>query len=161
VHADVREQILGLRIDVFPGRPMDEALREVVSLWRRYCPVAAELDVQPDLKLSPVAELQVLRIVQEALANVRKHSRAEKAHITLRELDGVVEVVVQDDGEGFDPASKYRVDRPRFGLAIMRERAESIGATFALESSPGEGTRVTVRVPAKGAAGENHASLDR
>ena len=58
-----------------------------------------------------------------------------------------VVATVSDDGEGFDPAVKQRAELPRFGLAIMRERAEAIGGDLVLESAPGRGTRVRVEVP--------------
>jgi signal transduction histidine kinase len=155
VHADVREQIAGLRVDVFAERSPAEALQEVVSLWQRYCSIPVELEVDGDLQLPPLAQLQVLRIVQEALSNVRKHAGATEVRVGLAPDGGDLVIVVEDDGKGFDPAAKARAEIPRFGLAIMRERAESIDATFSLDSRPGHGTRVSVRLPTPGSA-ERH-----
>jgi signal transduction histidine kinase len=59
----------------------------------------------------------------------------------------VLAVLVQDNGVGFDPAALARTDFPRFGLAIMRERAESVGGTLGVDSSPGGGTRVRINIP--------------
>jgi len=95
------------------------------------------------------SELQVLRIVQEALANVRKHSKARHADVRVEEVDSRVRVTVQDDGVGFNPSELARAEFPRFGLSTMRERAESVGGLFQLESTPGTGTRVTIEVPAR------------
>jgi two-component system nitrate/nitrite sensor histidine kinase NarX len=88
----------------------------------------------------------LLRIVQEALTNVRKHASATNAWISLRISDGVLELTVSDDGQGFDPDHVPTTHRPHFGLSTMRERAEAIGAEFDLDSEPGAGTRVTVRL---------------
>jgi two-component system nitrate/nitrite sensor histidine kinase NarX len=92
-------------------------------------------------------ELQLLRILQEALANVRKHSGASKVHVSVQQENGFLLASVADDGTGFDPANRPREAFPRFGLAIMRERAESIGGSLDLETSPGRGTRVKIQVP--------------
>ncbi len=99
------------------------------------------------LGLPLTAEIQLLRIVQEALANVRKHARASRATVHLSPADGMVELVIEDNGQGFDPARLAREGWPRFGLQTMRERAEAIGGVFTVESTPGAGTRVTVVIP--------------
>ena len=96
-----------------------------------------------------VSELQVLRIVQEALANVRKHSRARRADVRVEPAGDRLRITVQDDGIGFNPAELGRSEFPRFGLSTMRERAESVGGRLDLDSVPGRGTRVTIEVPAR------------
>jgi signal transduction histidine kinase len=89
----------------------------------------------------------VVRILQEALANIRKHSGAQGARVALLREDGHIVLQVDDDGSGFDPARLPRGDFPRFGLSTMRERAESIGAAFKLDSTQGQGTRLRLEVP--------------
>ena len=91
--------------------------------------------------------MQLLRIIQEALANIRKHAEARQATICLLQDEGYVEAIVEDDGSGFAPEDLGRAAFPRFGLTTMRERAEAAGGTFAVASAPGAGTRVTVRIP--------------
>jgi signal transduction histidine kinase len=91
--------------------------------------------------------VQLLRIIQEALSNVRKHARARRAWVRLRPASMGVEAVIEDNGVGFDPDALRRTDLPRFGMATMRERAEAVGGTFELAAGPGQGTRVTVRLP--------------
>lgn len=86
--------------------------------------------------------------IQEALANVRKHARAERVDISLCQSDSGVVLAVADDGVGFSQGGPGRGEFPRFGLSTMRERAESIGGTMEVESEPGHGTRVRVEVPA-------------
>jgi signal transduction histidine kinase len=92
-------------------------------------------------------ELQLIRIVQEALTNVRKHARATAVKIDIVRENGRVCASIADDGIGFDPAIRTRSDFPRFGLATMRERAESAGGDLTIESAPGSGTTVTFKVP--------------
>jgi signal transduction histidine kinase len=95
----------------------------------------------------PLVELQMVRIVQEALANVRRHSAARHATVRLaREGDACV-LSVADDGRGFSVADQARRPRPHFGLQTMRERVEGLGGTLRIESAPGRGTSVSATLP--------------
>jgi signal transduction histidine kinase len=87
----------------------------------------------------------ILRIVQESLSNVARHAQASYVRVRLAENgDGLV-VVVQDDGIGFDPAEG--LERPGcYGVAGMQERARRLGGALRVESAPGEGTRVILRI---------------
>lgn len=76
---------------------------------------------------------------------MRRHARASRVRVWLTREGGHVELTVADDGRGFDPTLPQ--GRHRVGLASMRERARSLGDQFTLATSPGQGTRVTVRVP--------------
>ena len=93
----------------------------------------------------PGSELEsiVYRIVQEALTNVAKHSRAENVRLSVIENNGEIEVSVEDDGVGFDPEAEH----PGFGLAGMRERVAMAGGSLELAAAPGIGTKVKVRIP--------------
>lgn len=147
VYTDAREGIAALRTQVGPERSLTSALEDFVNRWQDQSGIQGELQTDGELQLSPIAELQLLRIIQESLSNVRKHSGAHLARVDLRQTNEHIEVLVEDDGRGFDLASRSREGFPRFGLAIMRERAESIAASFEIESAPQQGTRVRVRVP--------------
>jgi len=149
VYGDVRESIIGLRSAAVPGRAVTEVLQEYVKAWGDQHHIDCTLSVAGDLRLSATGELQVTRIVQEALANVRKHARAHKVEVQIEGLDGLIRLTVQDDGIGFNPGELGRADFPRFGLATMRERAENMGGWLRLESTPGEGTQIVVEVPAE------------
>jgi len=95
--------------------------------------------------LSAQARLQLQRIVQESLTNVRKHANAEHVWVKLQLIPNRVEMTIADDGQGFDP----RLPRGRHyvGLASMRERVQSLRGSFTLATSPGQGTRITVTTP--------------
>lgn len=146
IYADVRESIIGLR-SAGSGRTMGEAMAEYVAAWERQAGIECDLTVDPELRLAAGPELQLLRIVQEAMANVRKHAGASRAQVRIERLDGRVVATVVDDGAGFNPAETRRSEFPRFGLATMRERAESIGGSVRLDTAPGAGTRVRVEIP--------------
>jgi signal transduction histidine kinase len=149
VYADLRESIMGLRTGIGEGRTMSEALAEFVSAWEGQTGIGCRLAVDPALRLSPGIELQLLRIVQEALANVRKHAQARQADVAIGKDGERVVVTVADDGIGFNPAEIGRPGFPRFGLTTMRERAESVGGGVRWDSQPQAGTRVTVEIPLK------------
>jgi signal transduction histidine kinase len=153
-YADVREGILGLRTSLDGGRGLVDALDEYLARWREQSGIVAGLDVTDlrEASLSPLAEVQVLRIVQEALTNVRKHSGARRVRVRLATDGGHLVTTIADDGTGFaeDNADQSPRGVPRFGLSTMRERAESLGGTFEVTSRPGVGTCVTVRLPMDG-----------
>ncbi len=96
-------------------------------------------------RLPPAVETAIYRIAQEALTNVLKHASAGRVTLVLRCLDGELRLVVEDDGVGFDAESP--ASEGRLGLLSMRERAALIGADLEIESAPGKGTAVIVRMP--------------
>lgn len=148
VYADAREGILGLRSGG-PDVPLGKALTEYLEHWRHQSGVEVEAEGLEDesFALGAMAELQLMRIVQEALANVRKHAHASRVRVVFeRDRDRVV-ATVSDDGRGFEPENINRRGFPRFGLATMRERAESVGALLRVDSGPSGGTRVRVELP--------------
>jgi signal transduction histidine kinase len=151
-YTDVREDILALRTGG-AGVDLPESLSTYLPLWQEQSGVHAELAVSPAGEslptLSATAQVQLVRIVQEALANVRKHARARQVQIRIRGAAGEVIVEVEDDGVGFDPAVRRHGVSPRFGLAMMGERAGAVGGALEIDSAPGRGTRVRVRLPAE------------
>lgn len=152
-YRDVREAILGLRETTRIDRALIESLRAYLDKYSHQCEVAAvlETDLDGDFALAPRSELQIIRVIQEALTNVRKHSGAGQATVHIGELDGTVTIVVEDDGRGFDLADAL-LGRDGFGLHTMRERMELIGGTLAIDSAPGRGTRVIAGCPRHGPA---------
>ncbi|HEV8580696.1 MAG TPA: GAF domain-containing sensor histidine kinase [Thermoanaerobaculia bacterium] len=152
VFADVRESIIGLRSAAHPGQSVTEALEEYCNTWQAHAGIDCSLRIDGEPRLASNAQLQVLRIVQESLANVRKHAGATQVEVRLEQTDDRLRMIVQDDGAGFNPSVLSRSEYPRFGLSTMRERAEALGGTFRLDSAPGEGTRITVELPMQPAA---------
>lgn len=159
-YADVREDILGLRSSMERG--LLDALLEYVARWEEQSKVSVTVVVPEglDLKVSPEAELQLLRIIQEALANVRKHAGATTATVEFRETAGWLDTLVEDDGRGFCPDVPKPSSFPRFGISTMRERAESVGGRLAVESTVGRGTRVVVRMPSGAVGGIAHGAAN-
>lgn len=150
VYTDTREGILALRTPAGPERSLGEAVRHFLERWEEQSGIRCTLATEGRVELDPAAELQLLRIVQESLSNVRKHSGADSVRVLLdSDHPGNIRVIIEDDGLGFDPEARSREGFPRFGLAVMRERAESIGGSFTIESTPGVGTRLTIEVPPK------------
>ncbi len=148
--SDVREYILGAQTGVSGAAPLVPALRDYLRQFGENYGIATELKVSPamaDRVLEPMAETQLLRIIQEALTNVRKHARAHHVEVRIGTRDGCAEATVEDDGAGFDPAVLQSAGGHRFGLQVMRERAKEVGGTVQIHSAPGGGTRVVITTP--------------
>ncbi len=151
-YADVREAILGLRENVSPTRGLVDALREYLQKFSRQAGVAVQLEANGDdpVCLSPEAEVQLMRVIQEALTNVRKHANADRARVSIGRSGGEAAIVVEDNGRGFDGEGLRQTDMLSFGLRTMRERVERVGGRFAVDSVPGEGTKVQIFLPVNG-----------
>ncbi len=100
-------------------------------------------------RLSPVAELQLLRIAQEALTNVRRHAMASGVEIKLEHVNSAVEMSIKDNGQGFDLLKLEDAPPGYHGLNIIKERAEGLGGSVNISTSPGEGTEVRISLPAE------------
>ncbi|HEX6098765.1 MAG TPA: GAF domain-containing sensor histidine kinase [Thermoanaerobaculia bacterium] len=146
-YSDVRESIVGLRTLPGPSRSLTEVLGEYLDRWEEMSNVETSLRIDPAVQLRPSQELQVVRIVQESLTNVRKHARASHASVEITRDGDKLVAVIADDGAGFNAAARARGEFPQFGLSTMRERAESIGGTLTIDSAPGQGTRVRFELP--------------
>ncbi len=145
---DVREAILDLREASRTDRSLLDSLRAYLEKYTQQCGIAASLETSPngELELPPRSEIQVIRVIQEALTNVRKHSGAAAAVVRITQADGTAKFVVEDDGHGFDLDGTLP-DRDGFGLHSMRERMELIGGTLRIDSAPGHGTRIIAELP--------------
>jgi two-component system nitrate/nitrite sensor histidine kinase NarX len=103
----------------------------------------------PQQEFSEDVELNVLRIVQECLVNIRKHSRAEVVRVLLSNRDGEFIVLIEDDGIGFEENSIVSQHGRQLGLNILRDRAREINARLDIESEPDDGTRIHLHFSAK------------
>lgn len=147
VYDDVREAIIGLRV---APEGLIPTLREYVLQLPRTTGRVVELHVAESaegLALAPSTEIQLVRIVQEALNNARKHAGASLVDVRIEADADTLGVQVTDDGHGFDPQVTGHRGWPQLGLQTMRERAQAIGGTFSVTSTPGEGTTVSIRIP--------------
>ena len=148
---DVRSFISQLRPPLLEELGLDDALRDTIEHMAGLMgiQIAVDLDASAD-RLGEAEQTVVLRIVQEALQNVRKHARAASAAVTTVVDDDVWVVEVRDDGRGFDVGAVAARGRRNFGLQFMRERAELIGAQFEVRSRPDGGTVVRLAIPVRG-----------
>lgn len=144
-HAEMRALIRELRPTALEGNDLAAALARYVSDFTARYGLNVVVDARPLGRLPIDTETALFRIAQEALGNAVRHSAAGRIYLDLKRDDAALELGVKDDGHGFDPS----VHSEGLGLHSMRERAQSIGATFDVQSAPGEGCAVRVRVPLK------------
>jgi signal transduction histidine kinase len=148
LYADVRQQILELRTASPEEKGLVAAISEFVQGWSQQTGLPVDLSLPPAVELIPDAQRQLLRILQEALANVRKHALATRVRVVLEQNpEDLLRLEVSDDGAGFDSRPATGPAAGRFGITTMAERAASIGARLDLSSRPGEGTTVEVHLP--------------
>jgi two-component system NarL family sensor kinase len=139
----LRDEILDLGPYAFEELSLDVALTNCVESWRRRYELEVRLVLEP-LTLAPAIAEDLFRIAQEAVANAGRHSGGSMVEISLRSVDGRIELRVADDGSGF---RETEGDPGHIGLASMRERADMLGGTLRIDSSE-RGTRVVALVPA-------------
>jgi len=145
-HVNLREVLAHFRAPMDP-LGLKHALQATVMSFCDLNEVELAFDDQvPGLQLSVAQEFQLLRVVQEALANVAKHSRARHAWLTLAQRRGEVEVRVEDDGAGLRPADPHD-GLAHYGLDIMSQRARGLGGSLEVGAREGGGTRVQLRFP--------------
>ncbi len=144
----VRELLLHFRTRLNQA-DLESAIRGALEKFQRQTGIASEFICQGGgMPLAPEDEIQMMHIVQESLSNIRKHAQAAHVQVSLHRSQGRVEIVVEDDGVGFDPVNEAKVLSDRHvGLKIMRERAERIGGECRITSKIGGGTQVTLRRP--------------
>jgi two-component system, NarL family, sensor kinase len=145
--AEARRSVWDLRPAPLDQTGLGAALRHEARHWQARSGIAARVrthGLPVPLALDPQIEVALFRIAQEALANVALHSHAERVDIRLELRSGVLRLSIRDDGDGFEAGER---SPGCFGLVGMAERARLAGATLEIESSPGSGTRVRVRLP--------------
>jgi signal transduction histidine kinase len=149
-HRDIRESIFNLK-----NGPAEEwfffaALRGHLTGYQEHYGIRAELAITEGLTedhFETGATLQLLRVIQEALTNTRKHGRARHVQVSFACEEGQVQIVIADDGCGFDSRQISESGESHYGLAFMRERLGLIGGSLKIETEPGAGTRVLLHVP--------------
>lgn len=146
---DVHALSYRLHPSVLEDLGLGPALRAEAEHFERQSAIPVELGIRdlPEV-VPPEAALCIFRVAQEALRNAARHAAAQEISVSLHPADGGLQLAVQDNGCGFDPAVQR--DRPSLGHASMRERVRSLGGEFEIESAPGHGTIVLAWVPLKG-----------
>jgi len=147
-HADVREYILNLRIAPTDQQPFFSSLQRYLDGFLKNYGIRVDLSTGAgveDMILSPDAQMQLFRIIQEAFSNARKHAQTDCVQLSFEMAGGMVRTRIQDNGRGFDPTRAP--GEGHFGLRFMRERAEALGGRLQVDSMPGEGTCVEVEIP--------------
>ncbi|MEZ4572268.1 MAG: GAF domain-containing sensor histidine kinase [Thermomicrobiales bacterium] len=145
--SDVREQIVGLRSSS-ADMQLNIAIPDFAERWSQRTGIATTIEIPEALTSVPhEVQLQVLRIVQEALTNAGKHSGCRQVHISATMFASDLVVTVDDDGVGMHEPGEPMLGGPRFGLAMMRERAHAIGGDVEICPSPSGGSRVQLRAP--------------
>lgn len=141
---EARQAISTLRSDS-GATTTAEALAGYLEEFGRVSGLELEVDQDEQLpEVGPKVRVELLRVVQESLNNVRKHSGATSVRVLMTHKDNRFTICIEDNGRGFNVSA---TPEGHFGVAIMRERAESVGGTFQVTSVPGRGTRVEVSVP--------------
>lgn len=143
--AEMRTLLVELRPSALTEAPLADLLRQFAEALAGRTRLPIEVMVEGQRKLPPEVQVAFYRIAQEALNNISKHARAGRADINLRLAD-TVRLSIMDNGLGFDPQA---IPADHFGVKIMHERAEAVGAKLMIYSEPGEGTQITVIWPDK------------
>jgi signal transduction histidine kinase len=163
--AEARRSVQALRPQALENSRLPEALAGEVARWSATSGVASEVETTGEARpLYPEVEVTLLRVAQEALANVAKHAGASRVGVTLSYMEDVVSLDVRDDGVGFVPpdgsptdgcpssgsASNGHPADGGFGLISMRQRVSRLAGHLEIESEPGGGTAVSASLPAIG-----------
>jgi signal transduction histidine kinase len=144
---EVRSSIIGLKLAGNIDSGFAVNVREFIDQCNRLNELMLELEISNDvdaLTMNVETELQLFRILQEAVSNIRKHSKSSEASVSLKKKDNQLIMIISDNGVGFDPMETGLERKGHFGLRIMFERAREVGAHIEIKSNPGSGTQVII-----------------
>jgi signal transduction histidine kinase len=145
---EARRSVQALRPAPLEERGLVEAIADVTERWSSINRVPTEMTTTgTPLTLHPEVEVTLLRVTQEALANVAKHSGATRVGVTLSYMGDIVSVDVRDNGSGIAPGSLSNGKSTGFGLVAMRQRVEGLSGTLEIESEPDGGTAISASLP--------------
>jgi two-component system nitrate/nitrite sensor histidine kinase NarX len=141
--AEMRALLAELRPSTLTDSDLGDLLRLLGNAFSGRTNIPVILTVIDELILPTEIQIAFYRMCQEALNNAAKHAKASQVEIGLKQDETMIELIVRDDGLGFD----FKQPRPagHYGLSMMRERAEAIGALLTITSQPGHGTELTLR----------------
>jgi two-component system nitrate/nitrite sensor histidine kinase NarX len=144
--AEMRTMLVELRPAALTEKPLGELIRHLTEAMTSRTQVPIDLTIEGNCVLPPDVQLALYRIAQEALNNVAKYSGASQTSVQLHCEPARAELRIRDNGCGFDPAD---ILPDRFGVKIMHERVDAIGAQLQIDSQPRHGTEVVVRWPSR------------
>ena len=146
----LRDELIGLRGANVVNIKIIDALQDMVKSFQTQWGIKThfEIQIRPDnieeKIISPSVRIQLLRIVQEALSNARRHANATKISISLENINGWTKIVLKDNGRGFEPS---QVSENHLGIHIMQERAASVGGKVSISSRINKGTKIIIEMP--------------
>jgi len=149
-HTDLRETILNLHSTASMAQPFFAAVKQYLDSFTRACDIQTRLEVAPGMAqrdFSAELKLQLLRVLQEATSNARKHGHARLVRVAFQEESGRLGMTIQDDGCGFAPEEVAQSDGSHYGLLFMRERAAALGGSLQVISAPGSGVKLLFSIP--------------
>jgi signal transduction histidine kinase len=148
-HADVRESIINLKAGPAHDWSFLSSLKQYMGQFQTNYNIHTDISLPEDLKdniFEPATGVQILRVIQEALTNARKHSGAQSIKVIFEPRDSRASITIIDNGCGFSP-DQSKQEAGHFGLGFMRERMEQIGGSLKIDSRPGSGTVVRLEAP--------------
>jgi signal transduction histidine kinase len=137
----MRALLAELRPSTLTDAELSDLLRLLVNSFIGRTNIPTNLIMVGEGSLPSEVQVAIYRICQEALNNVAKHSKASKVDINLKQENSFIELSIHDDGLGFNPEQNIS---GHYGLSMMRERAEAVGALLSVTSQPGYGTELTL-----------------
>jgi signal transduction histidine kinase len=145
--AEARRSVQAILPGQLVGSRLPEALTDVASRWTELNEVVVEVHTEGERRpLRPEIEVTMLRAAQEGLANIARHAHASRVDLTLAFMDESVALDIRDNGSGFDPSRP--TGDTSYGLSSMRQRVEHVDGEMRIESASGEGTAISLVVPA-------------
>jgi len=146
-YEDIRESIDQLSTEI-RTLPITTALGNYIREFSNNNAIPVKFTVPKSFtRLSPIAELQLLRITQEALTNVRRHSLANEVEVKLKNTSDAIEMMVRDNGQGFNLMDLANAPPGYHGLNIIKERAEGLGGSLNISTAPGKGAELIISLP--------------
>jgi two-component system, NarL family, sensor histidine kinase LiaS len=141
VRQELTTLIQELRPPVEGEKEFVQALQDELDRWSRQSGIEVDIKLQGEPRLPGAIARELLRVVQEALSNVARHSQATRVQFSLKQEQEQIAIGIVDNGCGFDPT---KISSQSVGLRSMQERLEEIGGTFQLQSRAGQGTQIMV-----------------
>ncbi|HEX2984025.1 MAG TPA: PAS domain S-box protein, partial [Ignavibacteriales bacterium] len=156
-NTELRNIIYSLHPAVIDNYGLKAALEMFLKEFMEVTSIKVDADLEDiSIRFNPKIELSIFRIVQEIFNNIRKHSQASEADLSISNKNGLLAIRAKDNGKGFDiDANKKKSDRSSFGLMNIRQRVETLEGIFQIDSEPGQGARIFIEIPLRDNHGKN------